>query len=55
MTFDDVKVFAGDDYYEPSDASYKNLVWKNLPVPDISFHVDTPSTVSRDNTNSLQS
>ena len=52
MIFNDVKVFAGDDYYEPSDASYKNLVWKNLPVPDISFHVDTPSIVSRDNTNS---
>ena len=51
-TFNDVKVFAGDDYYEPSDASFKNLFWKNLPVPDILFHVDTPSIVSRDNTNS---
>ena len=40
MTFDDVKVFAGDDYYEPSDASYKNLVWENLPVPDM-FNVYT--------------
>ena len=46
MTFDDVKVFAGDDYYEPSDASYKNLVWENLPVPDILFNVYTPSIVS---------
>ena len=47
-----IKVFAGDDFNPPSDASYKNLVWKNLPVPDILFHVDTPSIVSRDNTNS---
>ena len=49
-TFNDVKVFAG--VAPASDASYKNLVWKNLPVPDILFHVDTPSIVSRDNTNS---
>ena len=27
--FKDVKVFAGDNFYKPSDASYKNLVWEN--------------------------
>ena len=44
-----MKVFAGDDFNQPSDASYKNLVWENLPVPDILFHVDTPAMVSLDN------
>ena len=28
-TFKDVKVFAGDNFYIASDASYKNLVWEN--------------------------
>ena len=46
MIFNDVKVFAGDDYYEPSDASYKNLVWENILVPDILVHVYTPAIVS---------
>ena len=46
MTFNDVKVFAGDKFYPASDASYKNLVWENLPVPDILFNVDTPTIVS---------
>ena len=41
-----MKVFAGDDFYPASDASYKNLVWENLPDPDILFHLDTPSIVS---------
>ena len=27
--FKDVKVFAGDNFYIASDASYKNLVWEN--------------------------
>ena len=45
-TFNDVKVFAGDNIDPPSDASYKNLVWENLPVPDIVFHEDTPAIVS---------
>ena len=49
MTFDDVKVFAGDGYYVPSDASYKNLVWENLPVPDILFNMYTPALVSLGN------
>ena len=43
-TFNDVKVFAG--VAPASDASYKNLVWENLPVPDILFNVDTPTIVS---------
>ena len=43
-TFNDVKVFAGVS--PASDASYKNLVWENLPVPDILFHADTPTIVS---------
>ena len=42
--FNDVKVFAGDKYYPAADASYKNLVWENLP--DILFNVDTPAIVS---------
>ena len=47
MTFNDVKVFAGDNGIIPqSDASYKNLVWENLPVPDILFGFYTPAIVS---------
>ena len=48
-TFNDAKVFAGVSHAldsRASDASYKNLVWENLPVPDILFHVDTPTIVS---------
>ena len=47
-TFNDVKVLAGDNSAPASDASYKNLVWENLPIPDILFHVDTPAIVSID-------
>ena len=47
-TFHDVRVFAGDDFYPPAHASYKNLVWENLPLPDILFNVDTPAIVSLD-------
>ena len=25
--FNDVKVFAGDDFYPPTDGSYSNLIW----------------------------
>ena len=46
MTFNDVKVFAGDNFAPASDASYKNLVWENLPDPDILFNVYTPTIVS---------
>ena len=26
--FQDVKVFAGDNFYPPADADYKNLIWE---------------------------
>ena len=48
LTFDDVKVFAGDNFYPAADASYKNLIWENLPVPDVMFHIFTPPLVSLD-------
>ena len=28
--FKDVKLFAGDNFFPPADASYKNLIWENL-------------------------
>ena len=46
QTFDEVKVFAGDNFYSASDASYRNLFWENLPVPNIMFHQYTPTIVS---------
>ena len=46
QTFDEVKVFAGDNFYPASDASYRNLFWENLPVPNIMFHQYTPTIVS---------
>ena len=50
LSYTDVKVFAGDNFHDAADASYRNLVWKNLPVPDIIFfHAYTPAIVSRDN------
>ena len=45
-TFNDVRVFAGDRKNPPADASYRNLFWENLPVPDILFNVYTPTLVS---------
>ena len=44
-----MKVFAGDNFDPAADASYKNLVWENLPLPDIMFNVDAPSIVSIEN------
>ena len=38
-----MKVFAGSDFNPPADASYKNLVWENLP--DFVFHGYTPALV----------
>ena len=46
-TFSKVKVFAGNNLHDPADASYRNLFWENLPVPDYLFHMYTPSIVSR--------
>ena len=40
--YTDVKVLAGDN--TAADASYRNLVWENLP--DIVFHAYTPPIVS---------
>ena len=48
MSFQDVKVFAGGKKNPPADASYKNLLWENVPVPDILFNVYTPTIVSLD-------
>ena len=44
-----MKVCAGDPFFPAADASYKNLVWENLPVPDILLHIDTPNIVSLEN------
>ena len=44
--FKNVKVFAGDNFYPAADASYKNLVWENLPFPDILLSMYTPAIVS---------
>ena len=49
VTFHDVKVFAGDKKNPPADASYKNLFWEKLPVPDILFNIYTPTIVSIEN------
>ena len=51
MTFNDVKVLAGDNFYPASDASYKNMFWENLPVPDILYDEYTPSFVSLEEIN----
>ena len=48
-TFNDVKVLAGDDFNPAANASFKNLVWENLPVPDIFFQIDTPTMVRLEN------
>ena len=29
QSFEDVKVFAGDNFWPASDANYKNLIWVN--------------------------
>ena len=49
MTFNDVKVLAGDDSNPAAYSSLKNLVWENLPVPDIFFQIDTPPMVRIEN------
>ena len=49
VTFQDVKVFAGDKKNPPADASYKNLLLKKMPVPDIMLNIHTPTIVSREN------
>ena len=49
MTFNEMNVYAGGPNYPLSNASYKNLVWENLPVPDILHNVYTPATVRLEN------
>ena len=49
QTFDEVRVFAGDNFHPSSDASYRNLFWENLPVPHTvrtNTHQYTPTMVS---------
>ena len=41
-TIHDVKVFAGDNYLTPANASYRNLSWESFPF----FHGYTPAIVS---------
>ena len=31
-TFENVKVFTGDNFEQPTNAKYKNLVYENIPV-----------------------
>ena len=45
-TFNGVKVFAGDNLWPAADASYRNLLWENLPTPDFMPHLYTPTIVS---------
>ena len=45
-SYNDATFSTGDDVDPPSDASYKNLVWENLPVPDFFFNFYTPAIVS---------
>ena len=45
-TFKYVKV-ASSGSRPAADASYKNLFWENLPVPDILFNLYTPPFVSK--------
>ena len=53
MTFNEMNVYAGINQallnYPLSNASYKNLVWENLPVPDILHNVYTPAIVRLEN------
>ena len=52
MTFNKVKVFAAETVHTilpAADASYKNLVWENIPLPDILLNMYTPAIVSLKN------
>ena len=41
-TFNNVRVFAGDNFSPAADASYRNLVWENIPIPDFMFRLNFP-------------
>ena len=34
-TFQDVRVFAGDNFYPAADANYRNLVWENIGLSGV--------------------
>ena len=42
-----MKVYAGGPTFPSSNASYKNLVWENRPVPDILLNINTPAIVRK--------
>ena len=44
-SFKNVKVFAGDNFYTPADASYKNLVWENLQYSGAGNNITINSTI----------
>ena len=53
LSFEDVKVFAGDNFFPASDASYRNLIWEsNAPGVTENFRggnkVTIPSWCMRD-------
>ena len=52
-TFNDVLVFAGDNFKAAADVSYRNLVWETLPEPAIFFNLYTPAIVSNLSLDSL--
>ena len=35
--FKDVKLFAGDNFYPPADASYKKLIWENQGTKSVGW------------------
>ena len=35
MTFQDVRIFAGDKFYPAADASYRNLIWENISLSGV--------------------
>ena len=32
-TFQDVRVFAGDNFYPEADGQFRNLIWENIQLP----------------------
>ena len=41
-TFYNLRVFAGDNFFPAADASYRNLVWENIPIPDAMLRLNFP-------------
>ena len=44
QSFRDVKVFAGDDFYQAADANYKNLIWENKGNTELHINLVCRST-----------